>query len=870
MESVWVMVLFLHWSLSGAQRFDLEGGGAVVAAPGSDVTLPCSLKNQQTAVNLEVKWTRQDQGDTLVHHYKNKQDQTDKLDPSYKNRTSLFKEELQQGNTSLLLKKVQVSDGGQYRCRVDSDQWKDSVNVQLRIQATGGTPEITVLGIDVSGGVLLQCESRGWWPVPDLQWLNIEGAEMAAGVKESCDSVGGFYVRRSLTAHKSDTNTYICRVKLGEEKEKHIDITDHLPKPDNTAAITVPITLILLSALVGVVVYFIRRAQRREQEILKRDNERDNERADKCLKREGKCRLHGENFTDAQWKYVEHKLLTSEEDLEVFDLRKYDPSEECFLKLQKVVYACRKVQLSYCDLTERSCAVLASVLTSNSCLRELYLSGNILQDSGVKKLCSGLESSGCKLEKLSLSKCSIREEGCAALCSALKKNPSSHLKELKLNYNEPGDSGVKQLSALLADPCCKLEKLDLSSCSIREEGCDALCSALKKNPSSHLRELNLYRNKLGDSGVKQLSALLEDPHCTLEKLHLSSCSIREEGYAALCSALKKNPSHMRELNLNNNKPGDSGVKQLSDLLEDPHCKLEKLHLSDCSIGEEGCAALCSALKKNPSHLRELNLNENKPGDSGVKQLSVLLEDPHCTLGKLDLSDCNIREEGCAALCLALKKNPAHLRELNLNYNTPGDSGVKQLSDLLEEPDCKLEKLDLSKCSITEKGCADLCSALKKNPSHLKELDLYHNELGDSGVKQLSALLEDSHCTLEILHLSNCSIRKEGCAALCSALKKNPSSHLRVLNLHNNKLGDTGVKQLSALLEDPHCTLEKLDLSVCSITEESCAALCSALKKNPSSHLRELNLNYNEPGDSGVKQLSALLEDRNYKLEKLLF
>ena len=52
-----------------------------------------------------------------------------------------------------------------------------------------------------------------------------------------------------------------------------------------------------------------------------------------------------------------------------------------------------------------------------------------------------------------------------------------------------------------------------------------------------------------------------------------------------------------------------------------------------------------------------------------------------------------------------------------------------------------------------------------------------------------------------------------------------------------------------------------------ITEEGCTALTSALISNPS-HLKELHLSGNKLGYSGVKHISALLEDPNYKLEKL--
>uniref|UniRef100_A0A667ZQ32 B30.2/SPRY domain-containing protein n=1 Tax=Myripristis murdjan TaxID=586833 RepID=A0A667ZQ32_9TELE len=170
-------------------------------------------------------------------------------------------------------------------------------------------------------------------------------------------------------------------------------------------------------------------------------------------------RLSTAKLSPAQWSALVFILLSSEDNLEMFDLKKYSASEEALLGLLPLVKASKKSVLSGCNLSKRSCAALASVLSSqSSSLRELDLSNNQLQDSGVKLLSAGLESPHCRLETLRLSDCLLTQEGCASLASALSSNPS-HLRELDLSYNHPGDSGVKLLSAGLEDPTWRLEAL---------------------------------------------------------------------------------------------------------------------------------------------------------------------------------------------------------------------------------------------------------------------------------------------------------------------------------------------------------------------------------------------------------------------------
>ncbi|XP_037614995.1 protein NLRC3-like isoform X4 [Sebastes umbrosus] len=155
-----------------------------------------------------------------------------------------------------------------------------------------------------------------------------------------------------------------------------------------------------------------------------------------------------------------YMLQVSKNELDVLDLKSYNTSEEGRRRLIPAVRSSRKAILADCKVTEEWVQHLAFGLKFPILpLRDLDLSNNDLKDSGVELLCDGLSSQCCRLETLRLSGCQVTEDGCASLASALQSNPS-HLIELDLSYNHPGDAGKKMLSEVWNDQQKKRNKLN--------------------------------------------------------------------------------------------------------------------------------------------------------------------------------------------------------------------------------------------------------------------------------------------------------------------------------------------------------------------------------------------------------------------------
>ncbi|KAG7239531.1 hypothetical protein INR49_028822, partial [Caranx melampygus] len=123
--------------------------------------LPCSFQGGKDVV---VHWIQLTGGDLRVHSYYHNQDQLTPQDQSFRGRTSLFKDQISRGNTSLQLTGVKVQDQGIYKCFTSTMRGNKDSFINLKVDAPVVKVDLWQVGNNIT------CSSERIYPEPQLTW----------------------------------------------------------------------------------------------------------------------------------------------------------------------------------------------------------------------------------------------------------------------------------------------------------------------------------------------------------------------------------------------------------------------------------------------------------------------------------------------------------------------------------------------------------------------------------------------------------------------------------------------------------------------------------------------------------------------------
>ncbi|XP_026016403.1 butyrophilin subfamily 3 member A2-like [Astatotilapia calliptera] len=300
-----VILLLLTWHCGGQSQM-IGPTDPLVAMTGDNIILPCQLDPARDAVDLTVEWSRRDLKPRFVHL---KRDDVELVTQNtlYSRRTSLPVNKLKCGDISLKLSKVQVSDAGMYNCLVPE------IGAETGMELVVGSVSSVVMEISkVENEIFIKCKSNGWYPEPQVIWLNSQGNQITAESTNSAKGSDDLYtVSSTVTVNKRQTYSLTCRVQqkyINQTEEAHIHVSGDFYLVQCNPAVPITINLAVCLILIGTTVLLIWKSGQKKTKISKHDEDENElhqtEMEEEILQRE--CE---------EKKRLEDELQNKEEDL---------------------------------------------------------------------------------------------------------------------------------------------------------------------------------------------------------------------------------------------------------------------------------------------------------------------------------------------------------------------------------------------------------------------------------------------------------------------------------------------------------------------------------------------------------------------------
>ncbi|KAM8747514.1 butyrophilin subfamily 3 member A3-like [Acanthopagrus schlegelii] len=270
-------VVFLQLTQHCAGQSQLVGPSQpIVVTAGDDIILPCQIEPALDASVMTIEWTRPDLNPRFVHVWRDGVELESKKHPSYNRRTSVSVNKLRCGDISLKLSKVRLSDSGKYRCFIPTLGRESTVELVVGV-ASSILISLERTGEEVSSGLVLRCNSTGWYPEPEVFWLDGEGNLLSAGPTETVRGPDDLYtVSSRVTVEKRHSNSFTCRVQqnhTNQIREAHIHVKEDVSMDPSSSAVALHIILsVVCVLLLSAVVFAVWKLRRNKSQNKKHHN----------------------------------------------------------------------------------------------------------------------------------------------------------------------------------------------------------------------------------------------------------------------------------------------------------------------------------------------------------------------------------------------------------------------------------------------------------------------------------------------------------------------------------------------------------------------------------------------------------------------
>ena len=386
----------------------------------------------------------------------------------------------------------------------------------------------------------------------------------------------------------------------------------------------------------------------------------------------------------------------------------------------------------------------------------------------------------CINRVINLSDCSLGFNSMIVLADILQRNIDI-CSRIILTKNDFGDEGIQLLLECL-EGNNNIVELNLSSNSLGVNGGNSIFNFLLNQESIVCLDLSskegIYRNRVCAEGIKLITKVLKN-NFFLEKIDLSSNSIKNEGMKYIVNGLITN-STLKYLIIPNNEITEKGILYLESKLK--ICKLKHLNIATNPIGNNGLIALGNCLSSDKlAEIVSLNVSEcsfgfdsfylfikkicknhkiqtlicNRNNLSGKKW--DLLEDTFkvLSLKSLSLGSCTLGQD-MKEVSSIFRTNPT-LKHLDFSHNQINDENFESFQ-LYPKENLILEELDLSSNYITDKGAIKFFKNLIDNRTLLK-MNFFDNHLENETANVILDMLKSNRSILNInVNCNNISLK----------------------------------------------------------------------------------------------------------------